>query len=152
MQPVHEFAPSTELVLEKAAEFQDGLCVSQNRGATWLYLDRNEIAEEILTSAFCLSLEVLGEKHDNSVRAMVALGEAEHRLGNYEDVERLLQRAYELSKPLPGEGHFAQSQLARTLGNDGNFKKAEVLHREFIEIHKKCSRDIETHAMPVSPR
>ena len=32
----------------------------------------------------------------------------------------------------------AQSQLTRTWGNDGRFDKAEVLHKESIEIHQKC--------------
>lgn len=78
------------------------------------------------------------EYHENSVHAMVALGEAKHRFGNYEDVER---RAYELIKPLLGEGHVHTRRTITThrhLGNDGKFKKAEALHRASIETHKKC--------------
>ena len=59
-----------------------------NMGATWLYLDRNEIAESSLTSALRLSPEVLGVKHENTIHAMVALEEAKRRFGNYEDAQK----------------------------------------------------------------
>ena len=68
-----------------------------------MYLGRNEIAESSLTSAL-LSLKVLVEEHENTIDAMVTLGEAESRFGTYEDAKRLLERAYELSKPLLGQG------------------------------------------------
>ena len=76
-----------------------------NLGATWLYLDRNSIAESSLTSILRPSLKVLGEKHENTIHAMVALGEAKRRFGNYEDAKRFFERAYELRKELLGVKH-----------------------------------------------
>lgn len=68
-----------------------------------MYLGRNEIAESGLTFAL-LCLKVLVEEHENTIHPMVALGEAKRRFGNHVDAQRLLERAYELSKPLLVQG------------------------------------------------
>jgi tetratricopeptide (TPR) repeat protein len=101
---------------------------------------RSEEAEKLEVEVLELRKSVLGEKHPDTILAMVNLSLTWWQQGRSEEAEKLQVEVLELQKSVLGEKHpdtiSAMANLASTWWQQGRSEEAEKLEVEVLELRK----------------
>lgn len=136
-----EARPELEEVLEAerrimGPEHPNTIAAMENLGMVLLGLKEVEPAAELLESALAIVEEKYPD-YPSMVAVMSSLGQLRHSQGRPDDAERLLRRAWELSRERDGADHPVTTQQQSNLGTflflSGRFEEALPLYLEAWE-------------------
>ncbi|MCJ1449249.1 MAG: hypothetical protein MMC23_009769, partial [Stictis urceolatum] len=99
------------------------------------------MAEPTYRRALRLDIELLGERHPDTLNSMDNLASVLFRQGKYEEAEAMHRQTLESTKGILGERHpntlSSMNNLASVLDRQGKYEEAEAMHRQTLESRKE---------------